>query len=61
MAVSPVKQARAWLLLGALALNFACSAATAPKNQPTALTPAAREEQDPEFWRLWQERRGLGE
>lgn len=61
MACPSVKQALAWLLLGFLWLSLACSTASVPKPQPTALSPAAKEEQDPEFWRLWQERRGLGE
>jgi hypothetical protein len=55
------KQIAAWLLLSAQALILACSTGTAPKSRPTALTPAEQEEQDPEFWRMWQERRGLGE
>lgn len=57
---SYLKAAAAWLLLSALALLLACSTGTAPKSRPTALTPAEQEEQDPEFWRMWQERRGLG-
>jgi len=42
-------------------LICACSTVAVPKRPPTALTPAQQEEQDPEFWKMWQERRGLGE
>ena len=38
----------------------ACSTGTMPASQPTSLTPAQQEEQDPEFWPMWEERRGLG-
>jgi hypothetical protein len=48
-------------MLSALALILACSTGTAPQRSPAALTPAEQEEQDPEFWRMWQEERGLGE
>jgi hypothetical protein len=58
---SSVKSAVSWLMLSALALILACSTGTAPQRSPAALTPAEQEEQDPEFWRMWQEERGLGE
>ena len=58
---SSVKPAVSWLLLSALVLILACSVGQAPKSSPAPLTPAQQEEQDPEFWRIWQERRGLGE
>ena len=58
---SSAKTAASWLLLIALVLILACSTGTAPKKSPAALTPAEQEEQDPEFWKIWQEERGLGE
>ena len=61
MKVSPLKLVVSWLMLAAMVLLVACSTGTMPKSRPTTLTPAEQEEQDPEFWRMWQEQRGLGE
>jgi hypothetical protein len=58
---SYLKAAAGWLVLSALVLILACSKGIAPKKSPASLSPAEQEEQDPEFWRMWQERRGLGE
>ena len=50
------------LLLSSLLAVSACSTGALSKGKATAqLTPAEQEEQDPEFWRIWEERRGLGE
>ncbi len=50
------------ILLGGLLVVAACATGTVSQSKPTAqLTPAEQEEQDPEFWRMWEERRGLGE
>jgi hypothetical protein len=50
------------LLLSSLIAVAACSTGALSKGKATAqLTPAEQEEQDPEFWRIWEERRGLGE
>ena len=61
MEASPLKQAMTVLMFLFLLWVVACSTGAPPKSQPTVLTPAQQEEQDPEFWRIWQERRGLGE
>ncbi len=47
--------------LSGLVLAAACAAAQPWwKGKPiTQMTPAEREEQDPEFWRMWQDRRGI--
>jgi hypothetical protein len=50
------------ILLSSLLVAAACSTGAISKGKPTSqLTPAEQEEQDPEFWRMWEERRGLGE
>ena len=50
------------LLLSSLIVAAACSTGALFKGKPTSqLTPAEQEEHDPEFWRMWEERRGLGE
>jgi hypothetical protein len=50
------------LLLSSLIAAVACSTGTLSKSKASGqLTPAEQEEQDPEFWRIWEERRGLGE
>jgi hypothetical protein len=50
------------LLLSSLIEAAACSTGTLSKSKASGqLTPAEQEEQDPEFWRIWEERRGLGE
>jgi len=61
MKVSPFKQAVGWMLLISLSLVLACSTGPPPPSRSTALTPAHQEEQDPEFWKNWQNERGLGE
>jgi hypothetical protein len=51
------------ILLGGLLLVAAC-ASPEPwwKGKPwSQMTPAEQEEQDPMFWPVWEERRGLGE
>jgi len=49
------------LLLSSLTVVSACSTGTLSKGKETShLTPAEQEEQNPEFWRIWEERRGLG-
>jgi hypothetical protein len=58
---SGLKLAAAWLLLTALVLIPACTTGSVPKKSAVTLTPAQQEEQDPEFWKIWEERRGLGE
>jgi|WetSurMetagenome_2_1015567.scaffolds.fasta_scaffold42273_4 hypothetical protein len=57
----PFKQAACSIMLSTLLLICACSSAAVPKSPATTLTPAQQEEQDPEFWKIWEERRGLGE
>jgi hypothetical protein len=50
------------LLVSSLIVVAACSTGALPKSRATAqLNSAEQEEQDPEFWRIWGERRGLGE
>jgi hypothetical protein len=49
------------LLLGSLFVAAACSTGGVSTGKATSqLTPAEQEEQNPEFWRIWEERRGLG-
>jgi hypothetical protein len=45
------------VLLGGLFLTAACSTGTSVKSSPT-LSPSLQE-QDPEFWRMWQDRMGV--
>jgi hypothetical protein len=62
MAFPLVKKIMFWIMLSGLLILAACSRAMFPQAKPiTQLTPAEQEELDPEFWRLWEERRGLGE
>jgi hypothetical protein len=50
------------LLLSSLIVVAACSTGVHSKGKATSqLTAVEQEEQDPEFWRIWEERRGLGE
>jgi hypothetical protein len=49
------------LLLTSLLVAAACSTGALSQGKATSqLTQAEQEEQDPEFWRIWEERRGLG-
>jgi hypothetical protein len=49
------------LFFGSFFIVASCSTGTLSKSKATSqLTPAEREEQNPEFWRIWEERRGLG-
>jgi hypothetical protein len=67
MQVSPFKRilcrlVMCGLLLSSLLVVAACSTGAFSKGKPTSqLTPAEQEEQDPMFWQMWEERRGLGE
>jgi hypothetical protein len=67
MQISPFKRVMCRLVTCGLLLNgllvvAACATGTFSQSKPTSqLTPAEQEEQDPEFWRMWEERRGLGE
>jgi hypothetical protein len=67
MEVSPFKRVLGRIffcgvLLSSLLLAAACSKGTFSKSKASSqLTAAEQEEQDPEFWRMWEERRGLGE
>jgi hypothetical protein len=45
------------LLISALLLTAACSTGTIAKS--TSSPTPSTEEQDPEFWRMWQNRRGV--
>jgi hypothetical protein len=50
------------ILVSSLLLAAACSTGTFSKSKASSqLTAAEQEEQDPEFWRMWEELRGLGE
>ncbi len=50
------------ILLSSPLVMAACSRAAISQDKATMqLSPAEQEEQDPEFWKLWEERRGLGE
>jgi hypothetical protein len=50
------------ILLSSLLVVAAGSTGAISTGKPTSqLTPAEQEEQDPEFRRMWEERRGLGE
>jgi hypothetical protein len=50
------------LMLSSLTVVAACSTQAISKGKAASkLTPAEQEEQDSEFWRMWEERRGLGE
>ena len=60
MANSPLQRAVVAVILILLFWVAACSTGTKPASQPTSLTPAQQEEQNPEFWPMWEERRGLG-
>jgi hypothetical protein len=55
------KKVAFWIWLISLLLVAGCST-TQPwvKGKPvTQMTPAEQEEYNPEFWRMWQDRRGL--
>ncbi len=57
MKVSFFQKVICGLLAGALLLTAACSTGTIAKSASSP-TPGT-EEQDPEFWRMWQNRRGV--
>jgi hypothetical protein len=62
MLVSSLKKVIFWIFLGGL-LSLAACASPEPwwKGKPySQMTPAEREEQDPNFWWMWGHLHGLG-
>jgi hypothetical protein len=57
MEVSSFKKVVAGILLSCLFLIAACATGTITSKP---YTPPSQHEQDPDFWQMWQGRRGLG-
>jgi len=57
MNVSLLQKCLYLVLSGLLLLTVACSTGTYAKSTPSS-TPSLQE-QDPEFWRMWQSRQGV--
>ncbi len=60
MEASTFKKTMGWILLSSLLLIVACSTGAVQVNNSTSYPTYKYQEDDPQFWQMWQDRSGAG-
>jgi outer membrane biogenesis lipoprotein LolB len=57
---STLKKMMGWILVGSLLLAAACSTGSVQVNNSTSYPTYKYQQEDPQFWQMWQNRYGGG-